>query len=385
LSPGDDSAKPIVDMAEEPIRTPPALSSPYSIGAFVSRLLLIALFLLIGLVLWRLQDALLVAFGAIILAVGFHGVADTLSRRTKLPAPAALALVVLVPLGVIVVSFEIFGATMVVQYGELTQKLPASVKALAGWFNASPLGRDLVTQGRTAIYSAASASGPRLLAGLVGGLGQAFTYALVMVVCAVFLALDPDRYRNDFLALMPRAKRARYAEVLSATAHTLRRWLFGRLIVMAAIGLMSGLGLWALGIDSPFALGLTGAILTFIPNLGAVMAALPGMLIGFLQEPMKAVVVALLFMTVHFIEGNFITPFVQNETVDIPPVISIFSTLVFALLLGPVGVFLAAPITVVLMVLVNHLYIEDVLGDQVAARKHARIRLPRRRRTTRKT
>jgi predicted PurR-regulated permease PerM len=385
LSAIDDSAKPIADMTEEPNCTPLGSTSPFGIGAFVSRLLLIALFLFIGLVLWRLQDALLVAFGAIVLAVGFHGVADTLRRRTRLPAPVALAVVVLVTLGVIVVSFEIFGATMAAQYGELTQKLPASLKTLAAWLNASPLGADLVNQGRTALYSAASSSGPRFAAGLVGGLGQAFTYALVMVVCAVFLAIDPDRYRDDFLSLMPRARRARYAQVLSATAHTLRRWLLGRLIVMAAIGVMSGLGLWALGIDAPFALGLTGAILTFIPNLGAVMAALPGMLIGFLQDPMKAVAVALLFMTVHFFEGNFITPFVQNETVDIPPVISIFSTVVFALLLGPAGVFLAAPFTVVLIVLVNHLYIEDVLGEQIEVRKHAGFRLPWRRRAAEET
>lgn len=371
-------------MAEDPSQTPLVSASKVGIGVFVLQLLLIALFLFIGLVLWRVQDALLVAFGAIVLAVGFRGLADTLSRLTRLPATAALALAVLVTLGAIVLSFEVFGATVAAQYGELTQKLPASLTTLAALFNASSLGRDLVTQGRISLYSAATASGPRLVASLVGGFGQAFTYALVMVGSAVFLALDPDRYRNDFLGLMPRAKRVRYAQVLGAITHTLRRWLLGRLVVMAAIGVMSGLGLWALGIDAPFALGLTGAILTFIPNLGAVMAALPGMLIGFLQDPIKALVVALLFWAIHFVEGTFITPYVQNESVDIPPVVSIFSTVVFALLLGPVGVFLAAPFTVVLIVMVNHLYIEDVIGDRVEVRKHTGLHLHWRRRAAEK-
>src|SRR6185437_11694783 len=128
-------------------------------------------------------------------------------------------------------------------------------------------------------------------------------------------------------------------------------------------GVLSSAGLWALGIDAPFALGLTGAVLTFVPLVGSIAAALPGMLIGFLQEPIKAVVVALLFWCVHFIEGTFITPYVQDETVDIPPVLSIFSTAVFGLLFGPIGVLLTGPFTVVLMVLVERLYVEDALGE----------------------
>jgi predicted PurR-regulated permease PerM len=203
-----------------------------------------------------------------------------------------------------------------------------------------------------------------------------FTAALAMIAAGVFLAIEPDRYRKNFLGLIPPARRERFDAVLSALADALRRWLLGRLVVMASIGVMSSLGLWALGIDAPFALGLTGAILTFIPFVGAGMAAAPGMLIGFLQDPAKVVLVGLLFWAVHFIEGTFITPYVQDESVDVPPVLSIFSTVVFALLLGPIGVILAAPMTVVLIVLVDQLYIVDVLKDQPAetGRRAARRR-----------
>jgi predicted PurR-regulated permease PerM len=146
---------------------------------------------------------------------------------------------------------------------------------------------------------------------------------------------------------------------------------------MAAVGVLSSLGLWALGIDAPFALGLTGAVLTFVPLVGSIAAALPAMLIGFLQEPIKAVEVALIFWFVHFIEGTFITPYVQDETVDIPPVLSIFSTVVFGLLFGPIGVLLTGPFTVVAMVLVERLYVEDVLGEPrpvTTARKRSLLR-----------
>jgi predicted PurR-regulated permease PerM len=63
------------------------------------------------------------------------------------------------------------------------------------------------------------------------------------------------------------------------------------------------------------------------------------------------------------VESNLITPLVQAEAVKLPPVLTLFATLVFGLLLGPIGVLLAAPLTVVLLVVVNTLYLEDILGE----------------------
>jgi predicted PurR-regulated permease PerM len=342
-------------------------------GFFVRTLIFVGVVVL-ALALWRLRDVVSIAFGSVMLSVGFLGIAEALSRRTRMPKRLALAMVVIGVLGALALSVEVFGAMMAGQYDELTRKLPESLHKLAVWLNASAIGREVVLQSGDVLRSAASGPAPRVLAGLLAMIAQTLTYALVMIAGGVFLAIDPDRYRGNFLSLVPRSGRRRSEEVLRSLAHGLRRWLLGRLVVMVAVGVLSSLGLWAMGIDAPFALGLTGAILTFIPYVGPVMAALPGMLIGFLQEPIKAVEVAVLFWAVHFIEGTFITPLVQDEAVDVPPVISIFSTVAFALLLGPVGVFLAAPVTVVLILIVNHLYIEDVLGEVVEVRVHGGIR-----------
>lgn len=339
------------------------------LAGFVVRLLLAGLCLVLALALWRLRDAVTVAFGSIVLAVGFRGLADAVSRRTRLPAGFALAAVIAACLGVMALSFEVFGASMAAQFTELGSELPKSLRSLATQLNQTPPGHELLSQARDALRSAATGTGPRVVGRVFSAAAQAATYALVMTAGGVFLAIDPVRYREGLLRLLPTASRNRAGEVMSALALALRRWLVGRLVVMAAVGVLSSFGLWALGIDAPFALGLTGAVLTFIPTVGSVMAALPGMLIGFLQEPIKAVAVALVFWAVHFIEGTFITPYVQDEAVDIPPVISIFSTIVFGVLLGPAGVVLTGPITVVAMVLIERLYVEDVLGERPPKRE----------------
>ena len=83
-----------------------------------------------------------------------------------------------------------------------------------------------------------------------------------------------------------------------------------------------------------------------------------------MQGPVLVGYVVALYVGIHFLEGNIINPLVQAEAVQLPPVLTLFAALVFGLLLGPIGVLLAAPLAVVLLVAVNALYIEGILGER---------------------
>jgi len=359
---------------------PPISSSPpahrLGVGGFVTRAFLGVLVVGAAFLLWRLRDALAIGLGSVVLAIGYRGLASALTNRTRLPTRYSLAIVVAVILGLVALSFEVFGATLAAQFDILAHKLPVGVQNVEQRFGATALGRDVLGQVRAGLVSLLAGSGAKVAAGVLTATAETLAYGVVMIAGSVFLAVDPDRYHKGLLALIPRRRRDHYDQVLGSLAEALRRWLLSRLIVMVATGAMLSIALWALGIDAPVALGLTGAVLSFIPNIGSVMAALPPLLIAFLQDPVKAVWVGFAVWAVYFVEGNFITPYVQDEAVDVPPVISIFSTIVFALLLGPVGVFLTGPITVVTIVLVHRLYIEDVLGEQVAPRARKGRRKP---------
>ena len=144
---------------------------------------------------------------------------------------------------------------------------------------------------------------------------------------------------------------------------TLGRWLIGQSVTMTFVGTLTAFGLWWLGVAAPLALGLIAGMFAFVPYVGPILASAPGILIAAVQGPMPALYAAALYAGVHFVEGNLVTPLVQAEAVELPPVLTLFATLVFGLLLGPVGVLLAAPLTVVLLVVINALYLEDVLGE----------------------
>ncbi len=132
---------------------------------------------------------------------------------------------------------------------------------------------------------------------------------------------------------------------------------------MLTIGALTGIGLWLLGIEAAAALGLMGGMLCFIPFVGAILAAVPATLVALTQGPGYAASVVVMYVGVHFVEGNFITPMVQAEATSFPPVLAILSTVAFSLLVGPVGVLLAAPLTLFLMATVEILYVQQALGE----------------------
>jgi predicted PurR-regulated permease PerM len=155
--------------------------------------------------------------------------------------------------------------------------------------------------------------------------------------------------------LAPAAYRPGVERFLDRSASILRKWLVSRLIVMVAIGMLSSLGLWLLKVDGAFALGLTGGLLTFIPLVGALLAAVPAILVALAQSPMLAVYVGLMYWAVHFIEGTFITPYVQDEEVDLPPVLTMYSAVAFTVFFGAWGIFLASPLALVAIIAIRML------------------------------
>jgi predicted PurR-regulated permease PerM len=121
--------------------------------------------------------------------------------------------------------------------------------------------------------------------------------------------------------------------------------------------------LWLLGIPLAFSLGVLASLLTFIPNIGPVLAALPALLLAFVDSPTRALYVALLYLGVQAVESYGITPFIERETVSLPPAVTLATQLALGLLAGFAGVIVAAPLAAVGVVLVQTFYIQDVLGD----------------------
>jgi predicted PurR-regulated permease PerM len=102
-------------------------------------------------------------------------------------------------------------------------------------------------------------------------------------------------------------------------------------------------------------------ILAFIPFFGPIASGILVVLLAFIEGPTQALYVASLCVLIQQVEGNLLMPFVQRWAVELPPVLGITAAVIFGLLFGLAGVIFATPLMVVVLVLVQKLYIEDVL------------------------
>lgn len=249
---------------------------------------------------------------------------------------------------------------------ELRETLPAALDELQQWLAGREWGRTVL--GETSRLADRFRIDQEVLSRAAGVFSTVLgTIAGIFVVLFVglYLAVEPGLYVRGLLHLVPAARRDRAREVLGAVGYTLRRWLLGRFATMVAVGLMTGVGLWVLGMPLALTLGLLAGLLDFIPNFGPLLAYLPAVLLALAEGPDKALYVTILYLAVQATENYLLTPLVERGVVFLPPVLTIVVQILFGILLGALGFTLASPLLAVAMVLVKLLYVEDVLGDSM--------------------
>ncbi|WP_355606254.1 AI-2E family transporter [Xanthomonas cannabis] len=328
--------------------------------AFAVRVIIVLALVACAWMLWTLSDLLLMVFGAIVVAVLLRALASWVTRHTRVPDGWALALVVVVLTVGFIALLWLFGSQLASEVGALQRTLPQAWTRFHDWVAAGPLGptlEELTRQAPARVSNLAPRAGAFALS-ITGGVANLF----LVLAGAVYLAAQPQLYRRGVLLLLPAHARATTDEALQASGTALRLWLRGQLMAMAVVGVLTGLGLWALGIPGALALGIVAGLLDFVPIVGPIVAAIPAILLGFTVSPQMALATAGLFVVVQQIEGNLLLPLIQQRTVDLPPVLLLFSLFGIGILLGPAGVLLAAPLTVVAFVLVKRLYVQEALG-----------------------
>ena len=330
---------------------------------FIERLLIALIILGLAMLLWQLRYLVILVFGAVLFAVILRIIANPIQERLGLPDALALLIAVLIFFGILGSAFFLFGAELVRQAAVLREAVPEAWQAIQERLTAMGLGEPLRQWTQEL-----QADGGVLtnLGAVVMSVSNAVTDTLLLIVGGIFLAARPKLYRTGIIKLVPEEARGRVAQALDDVWRALRLWLLGRLAAMVLVGLIVGIGLWAIGVPAALALGLVAGLLEFIPFIGPIVAAIPGILLAMLISPMTALWTALLYLIVQQTEGNVISPLIQQHAVDLPPALLLFSLVAAGLVFGILGVLLAEPLTAVLFVLVKRLYVREALHTKTS-------------------
>jgi predicted PurR-regulated permease PerM len=326
-----------------------------------TRYILIGIALLaVAAIIWTIADVLVIAFGAIVFATVLRVLTEGVSRVTHWSDRWALVAVVVGLLAALGLLFWLFGRQAANEFAEMREQLPLAVEKFRTWIAESKLGGMLLDSFKqTADGGGSLAKAGTALGATAGGIGN----LLVILFAGVYLAADPWLYRNGALRLLPPGRRPQVGRALDDAGQALRKWLVAQLIIMVAVGLMTGIGLALLGVPLSLSLGLLAGLLEFVPVVGPIAAAIPAVLLAFATGPQTAIYVMILYVAVQQIESNILTPLIQRWAVELPPVIALLSIVACGLLFGVMGVIFATPMAVAVMAMVQHLYIEDTLEN----------------------
>jgi predicted PurR-regulated permease PerM len=310
---------------------------------------------------WAASGILFLVFGAVLIASLLSGAADWLSERTPLTRGLALAAVIMSVLAAMSAAGSLLMPHIVAQARELLKELPDAFAEFTARLNATAWGARVVDE----LHRLENVTRHGDMLGAVTGVFSttlgAVASAFLLLVLTIYLASQPQLYRSGLLQLFVPERRERLGEVFDEIGVTLRHWFFGKLILMCFVAVATSIALSLLGMPLAFTLGLIAGLFDFIPNFGPPVAAIPALLIAFVQSPMTAAWVAVIYLAVQVSENHVLTPLVQRRAVDLPPALTIFSQALMAALFGLVGVIFATPLAAAARIAVKRLYVEDHL------------------------
>lgn len=194
----------------------------------------------------------------------------------------------------------------------------------------------------------------------------------IVIIFAIFILLHRQDLRDRFIRLAGARDLTRTTEAMDDAAQRLSRYLLTQTAINAGFGVIIGTGLWLIGIPNPVLWGIFGALMRFVPYIGAFIAAAFPVALAIAVDPgwMMLVWTVVLFVVVEPLMGQVVEPWLYGHNTGLSPVAIILAATFWTWLWGPIGLLLSTPLTVCLVVLGRHVehleFLEVAFGDEPA-------------------
>ena len=339
---------------------PPPAFGP---GRIAAATLIILALVGVALLLVELTRFFMLVFAAIVLGAVFDAIASWIHRTTRIGRGIAHALSVEGIVAIYTRAIMLVGSHLAAEVDTIRQQIPTALRGVEAFLDSYGLGeqvRELAAVGGEDISRLAQQAGGYALAA-----GSGIADFVLVLVAAIFLASDPDTYRRGLLLLLPARAEETASLALGDAGRGLKGWMMGQAVSSLVVAALTWAGLALLGVPAAGGLGLIAGLLDVIPMVGPIIAGIPAVLLAFTVSPMTALWTLVLFLAIQQLQGNFLQPMIQKQAVDVPPAVLLFAVVAAGILFGFLGVLLAAPLTVVVYVLVQRIYVKTMLGKDI--------------------
>ncbi len=295
-------------------------------------------------------------FGAFLLTLALHPIADTLARR-RIPRGVTVLAVYVALGGLAVLLGSLLLPVVRMEAGYFQRRGPDLLqRALARLADVPGLGQWLPSTGDMAQSLTQQLDvmlGPFVRT--VTGVGELAVDVLIVLVLAYFFATDVELGERLLARWMPAPYRSRARLVVARMRHSLTRWVWAQAVIALYFAVVFSIGLALLRVHFAFIIGLVGGVLEIVPYLGGAVAMSLAVLSAFTIDPLLAVWVIVFYIVVVEIESHVLAPALYGRVIGLHPAFILIALLVGAKTLGILGVFLAVPIAVVLTTLLQEI------------------------------
>jgi len=208
----------------------------------------------------------------------------------------------------------------------------------------------------------------RIIAPIVDPLS---TTAIVLIV-TIFILLQREDLRDRLIRLFGSSDLHRTTVAMNDAARRLSRYFLTQLAINTAFGVITGTGLFAIGVPSPLLWGIIGMLLRFVPYIGAPLAAILPLALAAAVDPGWSMMLwtAGLYLGTEVVMGQAVEPMLYGHSTGLSPFSVVVSATFWTWLWGPIGLILSTPLTLCLVVLGRHVdrleFLDVILGDRPA-------------------
>lgn len=199
---------------------------------------------------------------------------------------------------------------------------------------------------------------------LIRGVTEVVVIVGLAPVLAVYVLMDLTKFQSNAIALTPAAHREEVAHVGGEVGTAMGSFVRGQLLVAAIVGLLSSIGMWAIGLPFWLLVGIISGLLNMIPFLGPIVGGALAFVVALLNgDPWLGVWAVLIYTGIQQIDNNIITPVVQRARVNLSPFAIIIALIVGGSVAGLLGVLVAVPVTAAIRIVAGHLWRTRILGQ----------------------
>jgi predicted PurR-regulated permease PerM len=340
-----------------------AYPTPIRISRRTRTALILAVIAALAYVVYRVPDVLAMTVGGIALALILSFPVGFLSRFMS--RGLAILLSFLLVVGLVVLAALYLVPLVVEQLASLVSAVPGIASTVEqylqnalnflqnrGYLPGDP--QQIISRIRDDLIGAAQTVAGNVLSGAFGFVYSTFGFAVTLfgvIFVGAYLLVDVRRMKAAFLRATPHDYRPDARTLWGAFGYSLSKYLGGLALVLAIQGAISAVGLFLLGVPYALVLGAVVAIMAVIPYLGAWISGFLAVIVALTVSPTTALLTALLFLGIQQLEGNFLTPKIQGDTLHVHPILVFLAVIIGGGLGGIPGVIVAVPLLAVLRVL----------------------------------